>query len=116
MSQLPAPPTHATIFEEDEDEDENEEELNDQENQPPPSVENRPSTAIFQHQTRTLIVTHPPTILETLVNDDDEHGVHEHRTLQQAEEQDAEQEMVDELNVRRSSVRHSWVTVSRWLE
>ncbi|KAH0292777.1 hypothetical protein KCU62_g1799, partial [Aureobasidium sp. EXF-3399] len=109
MSQRPAPPTHATIFEEDA-----EDEL-DQENQPPLSVENQPS-AIFQQQTRTMIENHPPTILETLVDDDDGHDIHEQRTLHQAEEQDAEQEMVDELNVRRSSVRHSWVTVSRWLE
>lgn len=121
MSQRQAPSAHSTIFEEDEDE----EGLDDQENVPPPSVANR-RPAIFEHQTRTIIGNQPnrpstletqyPTIIETLVDDYD-HNTHEQQTLNDAEQEITEQEMVDELNVpTRSSVRHSWVTVSRWLE
>lgn len=118
MTQRQAPSAHSTI--------EQDEELNDQENVPP---------AIFEHQTRTIIGTQPPTIrsqppannynqhptiVEHLVDNEehDEHNTghdsHGHRG--NAEQETTEQEMVDELNVRRSSVRHSWVTVSRWLE
>jgi hypothetical protein len=69
------------------EEDEDEDEDDDQENQPP------------------IIVEH---LMET-----DEHDT---ATSNHAE-QEAEQEMVEELNVgTRTSVRHSWVTVSRWLE
>lgn len=124
IAQRQAPSAHSTIFEEDE------EELNDQENQPPPSVENRPHaifghqsrtlienqpSTIFEHQTRTMIRNQAPTILEHLV-DNDEHNSESRYQAQENEQDQAEQEMLDELNVRRSSVRHSWVTVSRWLE
>jgi hypothetical protein len=81
------PVTHTTIPEEDEDEEEN----NDQENQ-------------------------PPTIVETLVQIDEHEDEHNNDISNQAEHQ-ADQEMVEEHEVgRRRSIRHSWVTVSRWLE
>jgi hypothetical protein len=84
------PVAHTTIPEEDEDEDE---QLSGQENQ-------------------------PPTIVETLVQinqHNDDHTDEQNGTSHQAEE-DLEQEMLEEHDVRRRSIRHSWVTVSRWLE
>jgi hypothetical protein len=80
------PVAHTTIPEEDEDEDE---QLSGQENQPPTIVE------INQHN--------------------DDHTDEQNGTSHQAEE-DLEQEMLEEHDVRRRSIRHSWVTVSRWLE
>ncbi|KAI4835504.1 hypothetical protein E4T44_08521 [Aureobasidium sp. EXF-8845] len=81
------PVIHTTIPEEDEDEEEN----NDQENQ-------------------------PPTILDTLVQINEHDDEHNNDISNQAE-QEADQEMVEEHEAgRRRSVRHSWVTVSRWLE
>jgi hypothetical protein len=80
------PVTHTTIPEEDEDE-----QLSNQENQ-------------------------PPTIVETLVQIDEHDDEHNNDISRQAD-QEADQEMVEEHEVRRRrSVRHSWVTVSRWLE
>lgn len=118
MAQRQAPSAHSTIFEE---EEEDEDELNDQENVAPPSAENQ-RPAIFEHQTRTMIRNQAPTILEHLVDDNEEHDEHNddgydsHGHQGNAEQETAEQETIDELSVRRSSVRHSWITVSRWLE
>ncbi|KAI4734067.1 hypothetical protein E4T50_15385 [Aureobasidium sp. EXF-12298] len=86
MTQRHIPTTHTTIPEEDEDEGVDADENNDQENQPPN-------------------VNRPSTILETLI-DTDEHD----ETSNEVEQEEDEQE------IRRRSVRHSWVTVSRWLE
>ncbi|KAI4836040.1 hypothetical protein E4T44_08492 [Aureobasidium sp. EXF-8845] len=81
------PIAHTTIPEEDEDEEEN----NDQENE-------------------------PPTIVETLIQSDEHDDEHDNDISRQAD-READQEMVEEHEVgRRRSVRHSWVTVSRWLE
>jgi hypothetical protein len=81
------PVIHTTIPEEDEDEEEN----NDQENQ-------------------------PPTILDALVQINEHDDEHNNDISNQAD-QEADQEMVEEHEAgRRRSVRHSWVTVSRWLE
>lgn len=86
MTQTRVPIAHTTIPEEGEEDEE--EQDNDQENQ-------------------------PPTIIETLVGSNNEH------TLAVEQEQEQEQEEVQAEGggaSRRHSVRHSWVTVSRWLE
>ncbi|KAK6001336.1 hypothetical protein QM012_002667 [Aureobasidium pullulans] len=53
----------------------------------------------------------PPTITETLVESNNEHV----GEVEQNQEQE-EQEQAEGGASRRHSVRHSWVTVSRWLE
>jgi hypothetical protein len=84
------PVTHATIFEEDEDEDEH---LSDQENQ-------------------------PPTLLDSLIHAGEHDGApHEADQADQEADQELDEEYDEEqIARRRRSLRHSWITVSRWLE
>jgi hypothetical protein len=82
------PVTHATIFEEDEDEH-----FSDQENQ-------------------------PPTLLDSLIHADEHDGApHEADQADQEADQELDEEYDEEqIARRRRSLRHSWITVSRWLE